>query len=260
MAYVAMAELTWPEAEALRGRRALGLLPTGSLEQHGPQLPLATDSLIAAELGRRVAESFVEPVVVAPVLPGGLSAHHLGFPGSVTLPEEVFGGAITAYVEAFERMGIRDVAVFSAHGGNFAFLAAYAAARAETGTGTRLVAYADFDAYATAMFEGARRGGVDAPPTDVHAGAIETSQGLALFPELVRPYGGVDGYTAQEEGWLDRMHAEGMRAVSPSGVLGDPPLARAEAGEPIFEAIAAELVRWIADELGYEPAVGSGSR
>ena len=93
--------------------------------------------------------------------------------------------------------------------------------------------------------------------TDVHAGAVETSQGLALFPELVRPHGEVVGYVANEEGWLERMQADGMHAVSPNGVLGDPSRARVEAGEPIFEAITAELVRWIADELGYEPA-GSG--
>jgi creatinine amidohydrolase len=248
-----MTDLTWPEAEALKGRRVLGLLPTGSLEQHGPQLPLATDSLIAAELGRRVAERFAEPVVVAPVMPGGLSSHHLGFPGSLTLPEDVFGGAIRAYIEAFERMGIREVAIFSAHGGNFAFLERFAAEPAEQGTETRVIAYTDLDSYARAMFDGSRRGGVEPPATDLHAGAVETSQGLALFPELVRPYGAVVGYTAGEDGWLGRMQAEGMHAVSSNGVLGDPSRARPEAGEPIFEAITAELVRWIAAELGYEP-------
>jgi creatinine amidohydrolase len=234
----------------------LGLLPTGSLEQHGPQLPLFTDSLIAAELGRRVAEAFAEPVVVAPVMPGGLSSHHLGFSGSLTLTEDVFGGFVTAFVEAFERMGIREVAIFSGHGGNFAFLERYAAEHAAQGTETRVIAYTSFDGYAGAMFEGSRRGGVEPPTTDVHAGAVETSQGLALFPDLVRPYADVVGYVADEEGWLDRMQTEGMDAVSPNGVLGDPSRARPEAGEPIFEAISGELVRWIAAELGYEPVRG----
>jgi creatinine amidohydrolase len=166
----------------------------------------------------------------------------------------VFGGALGAFVEAFERMGIRDVAIFSAHGGNFAFLERFAAERSALGSETRVVAYADFDGYAGAMFEGSRRGGVDPPVTDVHAGAVETSQGLALFPELVRPHAELVGYVAAEEGWLERMQAEGMQAVSPNGVLGDPSRARPEAGEPVFEAIAAELIRWIADELGYEPS------
>ena len=250
-----MTDLTWPEAEALQGRRVLGLLPTGSLEQHGPQLPLATDSLIAAELGRRVAAAFAEPVVVAPVIPGGLSSHHLGFPGSLTLPEDVVGGALTAFVEAFERMGIREVAIFSAHGGNFAFLERFAAEHARRETGTRVIAYSDLNGYVAAMFAGSRRGGVEPPATDVHAGAVETSQGLALFPEIVRPYEAVVGYLADEEGWLERMQSEGMRAVSANGVLGDPSRARPEAGEPVFEAIAAELARWIGTELGYEPVV-----
>jgi creatinine amidohydrolase len=235
----------------------LGLVPTGSIEQHGPHLPLATDSLIAAELGRLVAEAIAEPVVVAPVVPGGLSAHHLAFPGSVTFTEEVFGGAITAYVEAFERMGIREVAIFSAHGGNFAFLGRYAETHA--GGDVRVAADSDLDGYLRAMFAGARRGGVEPPSTDVHAGAVETSQGLELFPELVGAFGEVVGYLADEEGWLDRMQAGGIHSVSENGVLGDPSRARAEAGAPIFEAITAELVRWIAGELGYTPALSSSS-
>ena len=105
--HVAMAELTWPEAKAFAGQKVLGLIPTGSIGQHGPHLPLATDSLIAVELGRRIADAFVEPVVVAPVVPGGLSDHHLAFPGTVTFSEELFGGVVTAYVEAFERIEIR---------------------------------------------------------------------------------------------------------------------------------------------------------
>jgi creatinine amidohydrolase len=257
MTYVPMAELTWPEAEALRGRRVLGLIPTGAVEQHGPHLPLVTDSLVAAELGRRIAERFAEPVVVAPVLPGGLSAHHVAFPGTVTLTEEVFGGVLTAYVEAFERMGIGDVAIFSAHGGNFAFLARYEAAHAERSARTRIVAYSDLAGYAEAMFAGARRGGVEPPGTDMHAGAVETSQGLALFPQLVRPFGDVTGYLADEDDWLERMQADGMDSVSPSGVLGDPPRAAVEAGEPIFEALTGKIVGWIAGSLGYKPSGGS---
>jgi creatinine amidohydrolase len=256
--YVPMAELSWPEAEALRGRRVLGLIPTGAVEQHGPHLPLATDSLVAAELGRRIAERLVEPVVVAPVLPGGLSSHHLAFSGTVTLTEDVFGAVLTAYVEAFGRMGISDVAVFSAHGGNFAFLAQYEAAHAERNADARLVAYSNLTGYAEAMFAGARRGGVEPPSTDMHAGAVETSQALALFPQLVRPFADVEGYMEERDGWLERMQAEGMHSISPSGVLGDPPRATAEAGEPIFQALTDELVGWIVGALGYTAAGGSG--
>ena len=188
-------------------------------------------------------------------MPGGLSDHHLAFPGTVTFSEEIFGGVVTAYVEAFERIGIRDVAVFSAHGGNLAFLGRYASAHAAKGSQVRLIAACEFAPYVDAMFDGARRGGVEPPETDVHAGAVETSQGLSLFPHLVRPvYAEVDGYMAAEEGWFDTLQTEGLQAISASGALGEPPRAKAEAGPPIFDAITAYLVGWIAAELGYTPA------
>jgi hypothetical protein len=109
MSYVQMSGLTWPDAEALAQQDVIGLIPTGAIEQHGPALPLATDCLIAEELARRIADRIDEPVVVAPSLPGGLSTHHIAFPGTVTLPEPIFEGVIDAYVEAFERQDIDDV-------------------------------------------------------------------------------------------------------------------------------------------------------
>jgi len=262
MTYVAMTGLTWPEAQALRDQHPLGLIPTGSVEQHGPHLPLGTDSFIAEELGRRIGTAIAEPVLVAPVIPGGLSSHHLAFPGTVDFSEGLFGGALDAYVSAFERMGIERIAIFSGHGGNLGFLGRYERDFAARGSHTRLIAHHDLGGYLEAMFAGARAGGFEPVPTDVHAGGVETSQGLAAFPSLVRPFGEVIGYTAGEEGWLEAMLASGIDSVSPSGVLGDVRLANAEAGESIFAHITDYLVDWIVDSLAsarVELAVASGS-
>ncbi len=259
MSYVQMSALTWPDAEALAQQDAIGLIPTGAIEQHGPALPLATDCLIAEELARRIADKLDDPVVVAPSLPGGLSTHHIAFPGTVTLPEEVFGGVLDAYVEAFERMGIRRIAIISGHGGNLNFLGRYEAAHAENGTDRLLIAHHDFNGYIEAMFTGARSEGFEPPPTDVHAGGVETSQGLALFPALVREdFKDVGGYTADEDGWMQRMFEDGMKAVSPTGVLGDPSQATAAAGEAIFAHIADYLTDWIAAELS--SSIGAHSK
>jgi creatinine amidohydrolase len=249
MTYVQMTGLAWPDAGALASQDALGLIPTGAVEQHGPQLPLGTDCFIAEELARRIGDLLEDPVVVAPVLPGGLSTHHLAFPGTVTLPEEVFSGVLDAYVAAFERMGIRRIAIISGHGGNLGFLGRYEAAHGERGSDTRLVGHHDLQGYVDAMFAGAREAGFDPPATDMHAGGVETSQGLALFPSLVRPFADVEGYTAAEDGWLQRMFESGIDAVSPTGVLGDVRPASAAAGEAIFTHIAAYLAGWIAAEL-----------
>src|SRR5205823_9336517 len=125
------------------------------------------------------------------------STHHLGFPGTLTLPPDVLAGALDALVEAFAGMGVERVAVVSAHGGNFAFLGEYAAAR------DRVAAYSDLDGFLAVMFEAARELGVEPPETDVHAGALETSLALHLFPELVGETAGVDGLLAAEPGWLE---------------------------------------------------------
>lgn len=248
MSLVQMAYLTWPEAQALGERGdAIGLIPTGALEQHGPHLPLGTDFLVAGALARVVADKLPVPVVVTPTLTAGLSDHHLAFPGTVSLSQEMFGGWIEAHITGLERIGIRQVAVFSGHGGNFAFIGDLAASYAGP---ARVIAYDDLLGFVRVMDEAARAQGLEAPVTDVHAGALETSLGLARFDDgLVRDFAGVEGYTAAEEGWMERIWTDGLAALTSTGVLGDPAGATSEAGEAIFEALAAELAGWIAREF-----------
>jgi creatinine amidohydrolase len=248
VSHVEFASLTWPEAAALAAQGAVGLVCVAALEQHGPHLPLATDALIGEVLLRRVAESFVEPVATMPVPYGGLSDHHLGFPGSVSFDEATLRGIVDAYVHALARTGIRDVFVFSSHGGNFGFLTRLAEAYA--GGEVRLRVCDDRDGYFGTTFAGARRVGFEPPETDWHAGGLETSQGLHAFPELVRPFDEVVGYTAAAPGWLDRVLAEGIDAVSASGVLGTPRGATAAAGAAVFDALVELLAGSVEREFG----------
>ncbi|MBM2823220.1 MAG: Creatininase [Thermoleophilia bacterium] len=251
MSAVHLAHLTWPEAEALRARDdVVGLIPTGSLEQHGPHLPLGTDFLAAEALADAIAERLPAPVVVTPVLTAGLSEHHLAFPGTVTLPEDAFRSWIDAHIAALERIGVRRVAVFSGHGGNFACIGDVAAGYAARGSAVRVIAYDDVLTFLRVMTEAARSTGVSVPETDGHAGILETSFALARFnPGLVRDFAGVEGFTGGEPGWEERMMAEGIDSLTPTGVLGDPAGASVEVGEAIFEALADELTRWIAREF-----------
>jgi creatinine amidohydrolase len=249
--YVALETLTWPEAERLGADGAVGLVTLASLEQHGPHLPLATDSLLGERLARDVAERLSGPVVVAPVLRGGLSTHHLAFPGSVTLPPDAYRAVVAASLEGLERMGVRKLALFSSHGGNFGFVGELASGwRGEA----RLAAYADLDRFFRLMLEAAAATGLALPETDAHAGGAETSMMLAAFPELVRPFDTVEGFTTPGPGWLDRIFAEGIRPVSESGVLGDVRGSSAPVGEAIFAALADELADFFARELGLERA------
>ena len=255
MTLVTFSELRSPEAGELatNGRRVIGLIGLGAVEQHGPHLPLATDWIIAEHLVPAIANRIAEPVLAAPVLPGGLSTHHLAFPGTVHLPEDVVRGFVTAYIEAFGRVGVTDVALFSSHGGNFYELGELA--RSYDGGGTRVIAYSDLPRYLKVMADGAATRGVDVPETDAHAGGLETSQMMYLRGvDSIAMEDGLEGYVAAEDGWLDVLLRDGIDALSPIGVLGRPSIAKEDAGEAICGALAEEIADWISSELGVSRA------
>jgi creatinine amidohydrolase len=246
MSWVELQNLTWPEAERLGAEATAGLVTLASLEQHGPHLPLATDSLLGERLAREVAERLPGRIAVTPVIRGGLSTHHLGFAGSVTVPPDAYRALVVSYLEGLERMGIGKIGVWSSHGGNFGFVRELAA---EYAGEARLAGYSDLSRFVEVMLEAAGATGLHAPETDVHAGGLETSMMLAEYPELVRPFDRIEGYTAAEPGWLDRLFVEGIRPISESGVLGDLTGANAGAGEAIFGALADELAAFFVREL-----------
>jgi creatinine amidohydrolase len=250
MAFVDWSRLSWTEAEELgRDASAVGLIPLGALEQHGPHLPLATDSLIVEPLAAAVAERFVSPVLVTPVVTGGLSEHHVGFPGTMTLDAATFEATIVALLDAFERTGVRRVALISSHGGNFAFLDGLVEAQAGR-DGMRVVAFSDLGAYLREGFDAARELGVEPPASDIHAGAIETGMAQHLFPELVRDgWADVPGLLDSSPELVAQVLKDGVRSVSASGVLGDPGLATPQLGEAVFVRLREALAAWLAREF-----------
>jgi hypothetical protein len=117
-------ELTWPELEGFLspgGRTAI--LPLGSIEQHGPHLPFATDAWIAGELGRRLCSRLPESIEL-PVLALGCASEHLAFPGTLSLGDETFASVLCDLAICVARHGFARLFVFSAHGGNRGALAA----------------------------------------------------------------------------------------------------------------------------------------
>jgi creatinine amidohydrolase len=247
----ALEDLTSPEAGRLGADGAIGLIGTAAVEQHGPHLPLGTDAIIARHLAHEVAERLDQPVIVAPVLPGGLSEHHLGFPGTVDLPRAVFDGYVRALLDTYDALGVRTVAVFSAHGGNFGALAELAGQH----RGVRVIAYTDIQRYIRVMMDAAAGTGLHAPPTDAHAGGLETSQMLYVHGEDRISFApDLEGYVAAEPGWLERLMAEGMKALSPNGVLGRPAGATAVAGAAVCAALADELAGWVRQSLARDVA------
>jgi mycofactocin system creatininase family protein len=210
---------TWPEVAATGGDCVLAV-PVGSLEQHGPHLPLDTDTRIAVELATRLSRTRSD-VVVAPAVAYGASGEHAAFPGTLLINHEVLADLLVELVRS-ARDAFAGVVLISAHGGNHEGL---------TLVGARCRADGD----PVLVWAASVRGG------DAHAGKTETSLMLAIDPGVVRTEMAVAGRTEPLEVLLPRLRAEGVRPISSNGVLGDPRGASAAEGESMLAAMTTEL-------------------
>jgi creatinine amidohydrolase len=167
--------MTWPEVKETLTRTDVALIPVGSIEQHGKHLPLGTDSYAAMEACKLIAQR--ADALVTPVVLAGISAHHLGFPGSLTLSPETFEQVIFETAQALIHHGIRKIAIYNGHGGNNASVA-----NVITRINNSTVATAvDLGQIEVSTVESP----YESPAFDWHAGVGETSWMLYLTPQLV---------------------------------------------------------------------------
>jgi mycofactocin precursor peptide peptidase len=219
---------TWPEIEARAATGATTLLiPLGATEQHGPHLPIGTDTAIAVALAEAAADRLPD-AFVAPPLPYGSSGEHQDFPGTLsigaTATELVLIELGRSAAETFDRL-----LFVNAHGGNFAPLTA----------AVERLRFEGRDARAWSPNFGG----------DAHAGRTETSLMLALAdvePSAVR------GNDAPLGELIERLRTEGVRSVSPNGVLGDSTGASAAEGRALLAAAVDDLCATVRN---WEPLV-----
>ncbi|MBI3721885.1 MAG: creatininase family protein, partial [Fimbriimonas ginsengisoli] len=112
-----LSRMTWQDVSSL-SREVLVLIPTGSLEQHGPHLPLFTDTLLATSVAEAVERALPDKVLMTPTLWLGASGHHLKFSGTLSASFEAFVGAIESVVESLIPHGFHKFYVINGHGGN----------------------------------------------------------------------------------------------------------------------------------------------
>ena len=218
-----LGDLVWTD---LDGRRPLLVVPVGSLEQHGPHLPLDTDTRIATAVAAR-AVARCPDCVLGPAVAFGASGEHGDFPGTLSIGTDALVTMLVELVRSADAFA--GVVFVNGHGGNT-------------------------DALRTALDvtrDEGRRAHVWSPTVtdgDAHAGHTETSLLLAIDPSCVRIDALGPGETAPLSELLDRLRDEGVRAVSPTGVLGDPTTAGVEAGERLLPMLVDDLVdhltRW----------------
>jgi mycofactocin precursor peptide peptidase len=211
---------TWPQVEATAGRSILAV-PVGSLEQHGPHLPLDTDTRIATAVASGLAARSGR-VALAPAVPYGASGEHAGFPGTLLVGHQVLADLLVELVRS-ARASFAGVVLVSAHGGNADTLSSVSRRSAAEGDDVL-------------VWQAAARGG------DAHAGRTETSLLLAIDPSVVRFDRAEAGSTEPLETLLPRLRTVGVRPVSSNGVLGDPTGASLDEGRALLESLVRDLV------------------
>lgn len=236
------ASLAAPQIVALAQKYAVVIIPVGSIEQHGPHLPVEVDARLATEISRRAARLAPEdtPIIVAPTISVGLAQHHLSYGGALTLDFATFHAVIGCWVRSIVASGFRRIALVNGHGGNTTALRVVVneLARSER---LPIVTCTYWDVAAAAF-----RDILETQPCVMHACEAETSLMMALAPETVR-HEQMVGLTAPSfEGSEDPFESAFYRSLdmdelSVNGVLGNPSAASAAKGELLADAAATAL-------------------
>ena len=210
---------------ALAEPRRLVAVPLGSCEQHGPHLPLGTDTVIATTLAGRLAARRSD-VVVAPALGISASGEHAGFPGTLSIGTDTTAAVIVELARS--AWWAAGIVIVNGHGGNAAAVArAVETIRAE---GRNVLSWWP-----------------RIPDSDAHAGRTETSLLLAIDPALVDLRQARAGALQPLEDIAPELRRQGVRAVSPSGVLGDPTGATLGEGRDLLDKLTSDLVAAVDD-------------
>ena len=230
---IMLEELTWPLVEtALKEGYKTIIIPVGSIEQHGHHLPLATDTLIGEVMAKRLAEKMGK-TLVAPVIRPGCSVHHMSFPGTLDLSPDTLMRVIKDVCFSLDHHGFENIILLPSHGGNFAPVSTITQDIAPK-LKANLIALGDLMVLITKMQEGALEAGIPREAVGGHACAGETSVLLAYRPDLVRMKAAKPGYIGP---FNSKYQRKGFRAITPTGVLGDPRPSTKEAGEKIIEKV-----------------------
>ncbi|MGW6273341.1 creatininase family protein [Streptomyces sp. NPDC055060] len=247
-----LGEMTTVEAAAAVRASPLVIIPAGAFEQHGPGMPLATDTIRAEHVADLVAARLGGRAVVGPSLGIGVSPHHLAFAGTVSLSTGTLAALVRDYVDSLHRHGWRDILVITGHGGNNATLTTVAQDLLVTHPGLRF-AWTPLTSLAPDAVAAMR-------PSEVHghSGEAETAQMLHLAAELVHTERLAPGsVTHRDLDPLSRLARRGGHPaltvpydrLSPNGVLGDPRRATPADGRAIVDAAVHRIVTFAKEWL-----------
>ena len=246
-------DLTWEDAKARAAENATILLPAGSIEQHGPHLPVETDSRIVWEVARRAADQVADRIniLVTPPLEFGYSTHHREFPGTMTLSGTTYMAVLVELCESLLRNGFRRIFILNGHGGNSDPINMAVRAIRDTHEDV-LVGAGAYWSIASQALSHARESPIGGMS---HACELEASVMWHLRPETVKP----ERFQKRITRWrsphvkddlLDSGHIKlgfHFPDITPQGFQGDPTLASPEKGEKFLGLIVDEVARFLLD-------------
>jgi creatinine amidohydrolase len=243
-------EFTWPEIREAVTQRRVAVLPVGTIEQHGPHLPLVTDVLTASEMSRLAVEKVPGEAVLLPSVHYSFNEHHMDFPGTIAVAGETIINYVTDIGLSLAHHGFRKVLLVNGHGSNVPFLDI--AARNITNKSEAICAMVPWwNLVPRELLRELRES--EYPGGMAHGCELETSVLLHLRPDLVQmEHAAKDiNFKASEFFYWDLQSSspvffqEWFSRYSRTGTVGDPTVASAAKGKRFVDAVVERLIALI---------------
>lgn len=236
--------MTWPEVrDAIAGGKRRVLIMLGAMEQHGPHLPIGTDTFLGYETGERLARAFGD-ALVAPILTLGYSPGHMCYAGTVTLPEELVTDLACHVGRSMAEHGFEEIDLVPTHGGNYRAAAAAVRRLRQELPDKRVAGFASFEPWAEWYRDFAESHDLEPVRFGVHAAQAETSAMMASqYRDLVRTDHFAEGFLGDPSIRWRAAVPPPMDSMSPTGILGDARNSSTELGETYFGEKIPELAR-----------------
>ncbi len=242
MAKIDLSRMTWREAEDAFARNPVVLLPMGSVEQHGPHVPVG-DYRYATEVALRIAER--TGAVVAPTIPWGYSEHFRPFPGTLSVRPETLTLLLEDLCDGFLRFGLDHLLFLCGHKGNMPIIEQVGRRLRET----HRLRTATIEPWSWLTPEFRREAYGDAKVSIGHGSDPMGSLAMALYPEDLRRdllalgqppgFGGIPFKSSAEtqfEGVPAFIYLD-FDEITPNGVTGDPRVSSPEIGKKILDHV-----------------------
>jgi len=243
-------EFTWPEIRDAVAQNRVAVLPVGTIEQHGPHLPLLTDVITATEMSRRAVEQIPGEAVLLPSVQYAFNEHHLDFPGTIAVEGDTFIKYVSDIGKSLAHHGFRKVLLVNGHGSNVPFLDI--AARNITNHSAAICAMAPWwSLIPKELIKELRES--DFPGGMAHGCELETSVLLHLCPHLVQMDKAEKDMPVQRSEFFywdlqapsPIFFQEFFSRYSRTGTSGDPTKATAEKGKRFVDVVVEGLKRLI---------------